>query len=181
MWDEREIPGVCWCPQDTHSAWRSSASGFSVKSCLFLRCCSHKCPCQGISVLEGSNVLMSTGSAVDHSFAWLSKYSFKHTLKDLVIYFFVFYNLYWGLTEQNTKRCYSVVMAKPSHLRLIKARAPDQLLLPFPPLALCQTILCLAVIFPHFTHRFFLNALISRLLSQLLKHKQLLMCQTFII
>lgn len=142
MWDECEIPGVCWRPQDTRSARRSSASGFCVKSCLLLRCCSRKCPLQGISVSEGSSVFLSTGSAAGQRFAWITKGGLKHILESLVVFFKI---LCWGLTEQNTKQCCSVVMPKPPHLYPNSQEPLTSSCFPFPPVALCKAILCLAV------------------------------------
>lgn len=43
-------------------------------------------PPSGISVSEANTVLVSTGSAVDHRFAWLPKDSLKHSLRELVIF-----------------------------------------------------------------------------------------------
>lgn len=74
-----------------------------------------------------------------------------------------------------------MVVAKPPHLHLNKARAPDQLLPSFPSGSPLQTHLVSTCYVPALYSQVFLNALIYKLLSQLLKHKQLLMCQTFII
>lgn len=132
---------------------------------------------------EELTVFVSTGSAVDERFAWLSNDSLKHTPEGLVMMMiiFFFYNLYWGLIEQNTKLCCSVAMAKPPHLHLNKTRAPDQLLPSLPSSSPLQRHLLSTCYVPALHSQVFRNALIYKLLSQLLKHKQLLMCQTFIV
>lgn len=156
MWDECEIPGVHWCPQDTRSAWRSSASGFCVKSCLVLRCCSWKCLLQGISLLEESTVFTSTGSAVDQRFAWLSNDSLKHTPEGLVIIIILFFfTICIGAWLSKIQNCVVLWWWQNLPISIWTRQEPlTSSCLPFPLVALCKCILCLPVMSLHFTHRF---------------------------
>lgn len=134
---------MCWCPEDTRSARRSSASGFCVKSCLLLRYDSQKYLFQR-EFLSLGEALKSTRIAVDYGFTWLIRDSFKHAFGGLVIFFFFFYDLYWGPTEPNN-RVVLWLVAKPLALFLNKIRAHGQLLPSLPsdsPLQSCLMSTC---------------------------------------
>lgn len=134
---------MCWCPEDTRSAWRGSASGFCVKSCLLLRYDSQKYLFQR-EFLSLGEALKSTRIAVDYGFTWLIKDSLKHAFGGLVIFFF-FTTCIGDQLSQITNGVVLRLVAKPLALFLNKIRAHGQLLPSLPsdsPLQSCRMSTC---------------------------------------